>query len=189
MSILRAHLAPQDRTLEVERRTHAILTVVVAVRLRFLIWVSLMLNLDCAPQCATCSSSNACMTCVENYFYTKAYALCSECPSGKYSEGGTVATCKGNIHELVNYANKHTLDCVAPCLTCTSASKCSSCLPNHYYNSVTSSCTACTGDFVSPGGTVTACSYKSKISLDTLFQSHNPCYGLCVFMSYTQFIR
>jgi len=65
------------------------------------------------------------------------------------------------------------IECVAPCTTCTSASTCLTCDVNYYYNTTADACISCPAGTYSAGGTVTSCtstilypSFLNIISLD-----------------------
>lgn len=103
--------------------------------------------------------------------------MCVQCADGTYSLGGAINSCTGSSLILFYVLISPFAACVSPCATCSSATDCLSCTPQHSFDSLTNTCSNCLSGFYSPGGTVSNC--PSIIGISFIVKLLLDCPSLC----------
>jgi hypothetical protein len=90
--------------------------------------------------------------------YVLVGSKCVGCDSGFYARPVPQPNaCPGEFILRPSLSDCFYLACVSPCVTCTSETACSSCVPNYSFDILTSTCTSCVPGTYSVGGTVSSC--------------------------------
>ena len=114
--------------------------------------------IGCPSSCTLCSSAGTCLSCANNHYFDSSSSSCTACPTGTHSEGGKVTSCTSDGNTTALFESlKVTIDCESTCGSCSSPTECTSCIANYFYDSASSSCTACDSGTYLESGTESSC--------------------------------